>query len=96
MSAVSIPLADLPADQTTVTYSDSFTAMEFGPRFGIQQEPRPYDGKLFSLQDLPQLVADYGVPNPACEGAIESWTRWPRDPFIEIQLWSDAPVAGFL
>jgi hypothetical protein len=35
MQRVQLALSDLPEDQTTVTYSDSFTAIGFGPEFTL-------------------------------------------------------------
>src|SRR5947209_4474458 len=52
MEKVRLPLSALPPDQTTITYPDSFSAMEVGAEFGLSQESRPYHGKVFLLEEL--------------------------------------------
>src|SRR4051794_8700589 len=73
MRKVQLSLSALPPDQTTITYPDSFTAMEFGPRFGVPQEPRPYHGAISLLEELADLVARFGVPAPSPDTATAEW-----------------------
>ncbi len=44
------------------TYPDSFTAMAFGPQFGLPLKPRPYHQHVFRLPQLQEVVAQYGLP----------------------------------
>jgi hypothetical protein len=62
MAEVVLPLAMLPSDVTSVTYPDSFTAMGLGPDYGLPHDHRPYHGRVFRLEELPDLVATYGLP----------------------------------
>jgi hypothetical protein len=93
---VQLPLSALPSDKTSVTYPDSFMAMGFGPEVGLIQESRPYHGKVFLLGELPRLIERYGIPSPSSSPEREAWTSWPREAYIEVQLWSDDPVRPFL
>jgi hypothetical protein len=96
MDKLQLPLSDLPADKTSVTYPDSFAAMEFGHEFGITQQSKPYHGQVFLLADLPELVERYGIPSPAWRSEYREWTTWPEATYIEVQLWSDQPVRPYL
>ena len=96
MAQTQLPLSTLPPDQTSITYPDSFTAMGFGPRFGIDYEPRPYHGRVFLLGELSGLVEQFGIPDPCWDGDYQAWATWPAEAYIEVQLWSDEPIAGYL
>jgi hypothetical protein len=45
--------------------------------------------------DIPNLVTRYGIPLPALDYAGLP-TGEVSDTFVEIQLWSDAPIRSFL
>ncbi|MGH3728660.1 MAG: hypothetical protein ACRDTU_07880 [Micromonosporaceae bacterium] len=92
---ITVPLAELPDDATSFTYPDSFTSMGYGPRFGVPYEPRPYHGKVFRLRELANVVAKYGIPQDAPEPDYEGYHRRDFETYIEIQLWSDAPLERF-
>jgi hypothetical protein len=96
MDHVQLPLSVLPPGQTSLTYPDSFAAMGFGARFGLGQQTRPYHGRVFLLDDLPGLIEQFGVPAPSCDGGYRSWTTWPAEAYIEVQLWSDEPICAYL
>jgi hypothetical protein len=97
MNRVQLPLSALPPRQTSITYPDSLTAMELGTEFGLSQQPRPYHGRVFLLSDLRGLVAQFEVPDPSSwDGQHETWTTWPADAYIEVQLWSDEPIRAYL
>jgi len=95
MEAVVVKLADLPPDATSVTYPDSFTAMGQGADLGLHHEPRPYHDTVFRLGHLPDLVARYGLPVDEA-GGYEGYAHQPFEKYIEIQLWTDEPVAAHL
>jgi hypothetical protein len=96
MDHVQLPLSVLPPGQTSLTYPDSIAAMGFGARFGLSQQTRPYHGRVFLLDDLPGLIEQFGVPAPSCDGGYRSWTTWPAEAYIEVQLWSDEPICAYL
>jgi hypothetical protein len=97
-----IRLADLPTESTSLTFPDSFTAMGFGPDYGLPHEHRPYHGRVYRLEDLPALVSTYGLPDD--DGSADDrspadnydgYQFRPFDKYIEIQLWSDRPLAPY-
>jgi hypothetical protein len=97
MRNVQLSLSALPTAQTSVTWCDSFTAMEQGGSFGVLSEPKPFHGKIFRLDQIPELVGEYGYPNPLPNSnGPGSWVTWPEDAYVEVQLWSDAPIREFL
>jgi hypothetical protein len=96
MQRVQVLLSALPADQTSITYPDSFTAMALGTTCGFGYQARPYHGRVFLLGELPGLVEQFGIPDPRWDGRYQSWTTWPAEAYIEVQLWSDDPIRGFL
>jgi hypothetical protein len=96
MAQAQLPMSALPPTQTSITYPDSFTAMGFGAQFGIGREPRPYHGRVFLLGELPALVEQFGIPDPGWDGDYQAWANWPAEAYIEVQLWSDEPIADYL
>lgn len=81
---VCIPLAEVPPSSISFTYGDSFPAMRY-------QDGRPYRGQVYTLAELPELVARFSLPqiwNP--EGSFGS------DRYIEAQVWDDTPVQAYL
>lgn len=99
MEEIRIPLSDLPDAQVTVTWGDSFGAMEVSRDFGLTSVPKPYYGRLYRLADIAGLAARYGIPKPSpggYEGLATGDTPDSEEAFIEIQLWSDTPVRRYL
>lgn len=95
MQGVTVPLSALPDDVTSFTYPDSVVSMGFGPQFGLPDVPRPYHGRAFRITDLPDVVRTYGLPGDAAGMDYEDYWRRPFEAFIEVQVWSDAPLAPF-
>lgn len=81
---VTLALSDLPSDVTSFTYTDSFEAMNYGSRVGLPHEPLPHHEQVFRMEQLQEIIANYGLP---ADDALE-----PFGNFIEVQLWSDAPI----
>jgi hypothetical protein len=96
MEEIRMPLRDLPDAQATVSWGDSFAAMETGPDFGLAHASRPYYGRLYRLADIPGLAERYGIPRPEPGGYEGLPAGDAPETFIEIQLWSDAPVRRYL
>jgi hypothetical protein len=97
MQSIQLPLSALPPGQTTITYPDSFTAMGLGTDLGLGQPPRPCHGCVFLLGEVPGLVEEIGMPDPSSWGGrYQTWTTWPADAYIEVQLWSDEPIRAYL
>jgi hypothetical protein len=96
MQQVVLDLTRMPAAVTSCTYPDSFAAMGFAPDYGLPREPRPYHGRVFSLTDLPSLIARHGLPHDVPDADYDGYQQRPFEKYIEVQLWSDEPVAEFL
>jgi hypothetical protein len=96
MERVQLAVSALPEDKTSITYPDSFTAMESGPDSGVPLEPQPYHGHVFLLNELRELIKHYGVPSPSWTAEHKAWTTWPQEAYIEVQLWVDDPVSRYL
>jgi hypothetical protein len=96
MERVALDLTSMPADVTSCTYPDSFTAMGFGSDYGLPSEAKPYHGRVFALADLPSLIARYGLPDDASDADYQGYEQRPFEKYIEVQLWSDAPVREFV
>jgi hypothetical protein len=96
MQAVTMALGDLPSATTSFTYPDSFTAMSTLAEFGVSYEPRPYHGRVYRLDELADVVDRYGLPVDTTPTIYEGYETRPFEKYIEVQLWSDGPIAGLL
>ncbi|WP_119068510.1 hypothetical protein [Aggregatilinea lenta] len=74
------PLEAFDPAAVSLTYGDSFPAMRYG-------DGKPYRGKVYRLDDLPDLIARYGLP--------QDWNadgQHGPDRYIEAQVWDDEPL----
>ena len=79
-----IELDEFSPDIISFTYGDSFPAMRY-------QDNKPYRGKVFLLEELPELVLQFGLP--------QVWNAngdHGPDRYIEAQIWDDAPLKKYL
>ncbi len=79
-----IPLQAVDPKVISFTYGDSFPAMRY-------QDGKPYRGQVYTLEELPELVKLYGLP--------QEWNREGShgpDRYIEAQVWDDEPVKEYL
>ncbi len=79
-----VPLAAVPAHSVSFTYGDTFPAMR-------HPDGSPTRGQVYTLQELPVLVATYGLP--------QIWNpdgRLGPDRYIEAQVWEDEPLLPYL
>lgn len=96
MQAIRLPIAALPSDQTSVTYGDSFETTGVAADFGYgSADRRSYHDRVFRLDELPSLLGTLGLRTGDAEADYEGYEHRPID-YIEVQLWSDEPVAGYL
>ena len=97
MSEVRLPLKSLPAEVTSFTYGDSFSATGVGPEFGFgDPTDAPHRSSVYRLDKLDEIVASHGLPDDEPVDHYDGYERGSDDRFIEIQLWSDQPVRRFL
>jgi hypothetical protein len=95
--SIRLPLDALPKDQTTFTYPDSGVAMRVGPNFGLPPDPvRPYHERIFVLDELPKIVAQYGLPHDDTMESYDGYHLRTFEKYIEVQLWCDDPIREFL
>ena len=79
-----IPLTHFKAEGISFTYGDTFPAMRY-------QDGKPYRGQVYTLQELPALIAEYGLP----QGWNADGQHGPER-YIEAQIWDDEPLKAYL
>ncbi len=96
--SVRLLLSALNPDTTSFTYPDSAVSMRLGPDFGLPVDPvRPYHEKVFRLGELERVVKKFGLPKDnADEDTYADYHLREFERYIEVQVWSDAPVAAWL
>jgi hypothetical protein len=95
-ASVRLNLEDLPVLPTSITYPDSFVSMALGPEYGLPHEPKPYHEQVFLLDELPEFIRKYGMPEDEENPDYEKYHKRPFEKFVEIQIWSDDPVSRLL
>lgn len=79
-----IPLSAFDVGSISFTYGDTFPAMRY-------QDGKPYRGQVFTVAELPAIIAAYGLPQIwNAEGLLGP------DRYIEAQIWDDAPLIPYL
>jgi hypothetical protein len=74
---ISLPIANFQPDTLSFTYGDTFPAMRY-------DDDRPYRRRVYTLAEIPEIVAQYGLP--------QDWNadgRLGPDRYIEAQVWDD-------
>ena len=89
MQRVRVPVEELPADQTTFTLVDSFTAMGCGEQFGFAgSPPAPLDG-LYRWPADQAVLAAYEPPLDELDTDYASYASRPVQQYVEVQVWED-------
>ncbi len=83
--AVRVPVADLDPTRLSFTYGDSMTSymLHDGTWPRSEELRRPHHGRIYLLEELPDLVAALGIPDGP--------TRDRPDHYVEAQLWDEPP-----
>jgi hypothetical protein len=90
---VRLPLSALPDPVTSFTWTDSITALGLGEELGVPSAP-PGQRGLHRLAALdPSRVRE---PAAAGGAGYEGYQFRVLDHYVEVQLWSDEPVAAYL
>ena len=63
--------------------------------FGLVRASRPYHDRVFRVEELPDLIATYGVPVDRVDDAYHGYHRRPFEKYIEVQVWADDPIRSF-
>lgn len=93
---VQLALGGLNEKIVSFTYPDSFIAMRLGEKYGLPAHPlEPYHNKVFLLQELEPIVKRFGLPDGS-DGGYDDYHTRKFEKYIEIQVWSDQPISGFL
>ena len=79
-----IPLADFSPEIISFTYGDSFPAMRY-------QDGKPYRGQVFCLDEIPNLVLQFDLPQNWNPDGLHG-----PDRYIEAQIWDDEPLKDYL
>lgn len=94
---VSLDWRSLPREIASFTYPDSAVSMRLGPDFGLPPDLlEPYHEQVFFLDELEEVVADYGLPDGSVDDNYEGYYKRKFEKYIEVQVWSDAPVSQYL
>lgn len=81
---IQISLKKFDSKIVSFTYGDTFPAMRF-------QDGKPYREKVYTLEELPEIIQKYGLPD-----------EWNKDGtlgperYIEAQIWDDQPINDYL
>ncbi|MGH9855617.1 MAG: hypothetical protein ACREBD_37765 [Blastocatellia bacterium] len=89
--SIRIPLAALAREAITFTYPDSMASLPLATHDEHREERRPYHGHVFTLDEIEEVVAAFGLP-----GAGHGQTASRYDTFIEAQIWDDRPLRDYL
>jgi hypothetical protein len=82
--ALVIPLSRFDPACVSFTYGDTFPAMRYA-------DGKPYRRQVYTLAELPGLIASYGLP----QECNPDGTQGP-DRYIEAQIWSDEPLREWI
>jgi hypothetical protein len=75
-----LPLDAFPPDVLSFTYGDTFPAMRI-------DDGKSHRGRVYTLDELPALVAEFGLPQEVNPGGQLGPER-----YVEAQIWDDAPL----
>ena len=90
---ISIPLDAIPHDVISFTYPDSMMSYliaedRFEP---FSKFKMPYHGDIYRLNEIAEVVAEYGMPDEEDPDNIEHGNR-----IIEAQIWDLAPLLPYI
>jgi hypothetical protein len=91
-ASLRIPLAALPGDCLSFTYTDSWGAFVDRDLDGNPIPRKPQYGVVYLLPELADLFGRYGWPGDRWKTEVE----WEHDLYVEAQIWSDEPLRAFI
>jgi hypothetical protein len=89
---IRIDLSEVDPRTISFTYPDSFTSLGMLARFGISHEAKPYHGKVFSLEQIGDVVREFGIPTGVSTSGYREYHKEDLEIYIEAQLWSEEPI----
>ncbi|MDB5553741.1 MAG: hypothetical protein JWL86_3725 [Rhizobium sp.] len=87
-----MPLALFSPKVLTFTFPDSMASLPIATLESHRPERRPYHGKVFTLQEIEEVIEEFGLPDKHWQ--VDHLRRFDR--FIEVQVWDDRPILEFL
>ena len=90
--SIRIPLATIPDELLSFTFTDSFFAFSSHNLHGAEIPAQPFHRQVFRQSQLPELVAEFGLPGIAPGDRLHPLF----DPYVEAQLWCSPDAFGWL
>ena len=91
---IRLPLSALPPEVTSFTWTDSITALGLGEPLGVPGPSESWQRGLHLLGDLDLSRADEAATTGTAD--YDGYQRHVLQHYVEVQLWSDEPVAQYL
>lgn len=91
---IRLPLSALTPEVTSFTWTDSISALGLGEGLGVPGPTEPWQRGLHLLGDLDLSRADAAVTTGTAD--YVGYQRRVLQHYVEVQLWSDEPVAQYL
>jgi hypothetical protein len=95
MQSVTLPVERLPAEQTSFTLVDSFSAMGLGPEYGFPALVEAHQQVVYPLSALNEVVGQFGLPAEVSSDYC-GFEHRAVNSYVEVQVWTDEPVRGFM
>lgn len=95
-SEVRLPLDNIDPKTISFTYPDSFTSMGILGRFGIEHEKKPYHGEVYLLDELEDVIREFGMPADPEMANFSEYHKGDLEIYVEAQLWTDEPISSYL
>ncbi len=89
--SIRVLLTVFSQEMITFTYPDSMASLPLATLIEHHSDRRPYHGQVFTLDEIEDVVSEYGVP-----GEEGNPTASRYDTFIEVQVWDDRPLREYL
>ena len=77
-------IKDLPFDQVSLTFPDSFVAMT--------QMEKPYYEHVFMLDELDEMVSLFGLPEDEVPDSYVRYWEGDFEKYVEVQIWDDSII----
>ena len=87
-SEIKIPVKELNPATVSFTFPDSYIA--------LSSNTKPYHGKVFLLNDLENVVAQYGLPIDDTSLNYDSYWLGDFEKYIEFQVWENEIIQPFI
>jgi hypothetical protein len=88
--SIRIPLIEFSRQTITFTYPDSMTSLPLATLIEHQKDRKPYHGQVFTLDEIENVVSEYGIPGKVIDRAGSRY-----DTFIEVQIWDENPLRKY-